>query len=68
VLRPRDADRDRKPDARADFPPQALCDLRRWAGEAAKSANARNASSIESPSTSGVVSSKTRYSALLASE
>ena len=68
-LRPRDADRDRQPDLLAHLAPQPHGDLGRRAGRAARSPRtSRNASSIESPSTSGVVSSNTANTALLASE
>ena len=68
-LRPRHADRDRQPDplahlAAAASPrsPQAFPTILR------RPRTSRNASSIERPSTSGVVSSNTSNTALLASE
>ena len=67
VLRPGDADRDRQPDPLPDLAPEPDGDLSRRPGDAAKTPDVEKASSIESPSTSGVVSSKTLYSALLAS-
>ena len=67
-LRPRDADRDRETDALAHVPTQPRRDLgRRSRRSAACPRTSRNASSIESPSTSGVASSNTANIALLAS-
>ena len=68
-LRPGDADGDRQPDLLAHLAAQPHGDLasagrRSGAGRA----TSRNASSIERPSTSGVVSANTSNTALLASE
>ena len=67
-LRPRDADRDREADLVED-PLAASRAAISGGGPARRSSprTSRNASSIESPSTSGVVSSKTAKTALLAS-
>ena len=65
----RDADRDRQPDALEDLLPQPDRDLASVCPETRRRPpTSRNASSIEMPSTSGVVSLNTSNTALLASE
>ena len=65
-LRPRDADRDRQPDLLAHPRAQPRGDLRRRARDPPMPRTSRNASSIDSPSTNGDVSSKIANTALLA--
>ena len=68
-LRSRDADRDRQPDlARARAAAAGRRSRRACPASRSSPRTSRNASSIESPSTSGVVSSNTSKTALLASE
>ena len=66
-LRPRDADRDRQPDLLADLAPQPDRDLGRRPEMCSSPRTSRNASSIDSPSTTGADRSNTANTALLAS-